>query len=129
MTNVTLRTLGVGAAPADGDLFLTRQGADTVDKSVTGLQLKTFIETAAPVTSVNAQTGAVVLTAADVGAATTLAALTDVVDSGTNLLLSGTVPAGAAGATYQTALGQGALASVTAGANANTAIGQDALTS
>lgn len=38
----TLRTISAGTAVSNGDLFLTRQGSDTSDKSVTGTNLKTF---------------------------------------------------------------------------------------
>lgn len=43
MTNKTLRTLGAGGAIGDSDLFLTRQGSDIVDKSVTGNQIKDYV--------------------------------------------------------------------------------------
>lgn len=43
-TPKTARTLGAGIAIANGDLFLTRQGSDTVDTSVTGTQLKNYID-------------------------------------------------------------------------------------
>lgn len=43
MTNTTIRDLSSGAAIQDGDLFIARQGADTVDVSVTGSQLKTYV--------------------------------------------------------------------------------------
>lgn len=44
MTNKTLPTLGAGIAISAGDLFLTRQGADTNDTKVTGTQLITFVK-------------------------------------------------------------------------------------
>lgn len=43
-TPKTARTLGAGIAIANGDLFLTRQGSDTVDTTVTGTQLKNYID-------------------------------------------------------------------------------------
>lgn len=43
MADTTLPLLGAGGAVAAGDLFISRQGADTVDKRVTGTQLKTFM--------------------------------------------------------------------------------------
>jgi hypothetical protein len=43
MADTTIRLLASGAAVADSDLFITRQGADTVDKSVTGSQLKAYM--------------------------------------------------------------------------------------
>lgn len=39
----TMRDLTSGAAISDADLFVTRQGADTSDTSVTGTQLKAYI--------------------------------------------------------------------------------------
>lgn len=42
MPDTTIRDLAAGSAIADGDLFISRQGADTTDKSVTALQLKTY---------------------------------------------------------------------------------------
>ena len=42
MADTTLRTLAPGVAISNGDLFISRQGADTSDKSVTGTQLKAF---------------------------------------------------------------------------------------
>lgn len=42
-TNTTLPTLSAGSAVSAGDLLLTRQGADTADKSITAAQLKTFM--------------------------------------------------------------------------------------
>lgn len=42
---VTLPNLGAGSAISDGDLFLTRQGANTQDKKVTGTQMKSYIQT------------------------------------------------------------------------------------
>jgi len=42
MPNTTIRDLSPGAAIQDGDLFISRQGADTIDVSVTGLQLKEY---------------------------------------------------------------------------------------
>lgn len=44
MTDKTLRTVAAGAAVSAGDLFLTRQGADTVDKSALASQIKTFTD-------------------------------------------------------------------------------------
>lgn len=44
MVDTTLRTLTPGTAVSDGDLFISRQGADTEDKSVTGTQLKTYAQ-------------------------------------------------------------------------------------
>lgn len=43
-TSTTMRDLGAGGTISAADLFVTRQGADTVDKKVTGTQLKTFME-------------------------------------------------------------------------------------
>jgi hypothetical protein len=43
MADTTLPLLSAGSAIADGDLFITRQGADTSDKKVTGTQLKTYM--------------------------------------------------------------------------------------
>ena len=43
MANVTLPELGVGATPLAGDNFITRQGADTVDKRITLTQLMTAL--------------------------------------------------------------------------------------
>lgn len=43
MTDKTIRDLDPGIAIQDGDLFITRQGTDTVDKSVTAGQIKTYI--------------------------------------------------------------------------------------
>lgn len=44
MTDTTLRLLAHGGAIQLGDLLLTRQGADTVDKSITTDQLITFMD-------------------------------------------------------------------------------------
>lgn len=41
--NTTIPLLSAGSAISAGDLFITRQGADTSDKKVTGTQLKTFM--------------------------------------------------------------------------------------
>lgn len=43
MVDTTLRTLTTGASISDGDLFISRQGADAEDKSVTGTQIKAFV--------------------------------------------------------------------------------------
>lgn len=43
MTNKTLPTLSAGGAIASADLFISRQGADTEDKKVTGAQLLAFL--------------------------------------------------------------------------------------
>lgn len=43
MANTTLPLLTAGAAVQSGDLFISRQGADTVDKKVTAAQLATFL--------------------------------------------------------------------------------------
>jgi hypothetical protein len=42
VTDTTIRLLTAGSAVSDGDLFVSRQGADTVDKSVTALQIKNY---------------------------------------------------------------------------------------
>lgn len=42
MTNKTLPLLNAGVAIQDGDLFLTRQGADTSDKKVAGSDIKSY---------------------------------------------------------------------------------------
>lgn len=44
MTDKTLRTVAAGGAVSAGDLFLTRQGADTVDKSALASQIKAFTD-------------------------------------------------------------------------------------
>ena len=41
MTDKTIRDLDPGIAIQNGDLFITRQGTDTVDKSVTAAQIRT----------------------------------------------------------------------------------------
>ena len=43
MANTTLRLLSSGAAISAGDLFLTRQGVDTSDRSITASQIKEYI--------------------------------------------------------------------------------------
>ncbi len=43
MTNTTLPTLSAGSTIQAADLFLTRQGSDTVDKKITGTQLIAFV--------------------------------------------------------------------------------------
>lgn len=43
MPDTTIRDLSAGAAVQDGDLFISRQGTDTSDVSVTGLQIKTYV--------------------------------------------------------------------------------------
>lgn len=43
MADTTLPLLTAGGAIATGDLFLTRQGADTSDTKVTGTQMRTFV--------------------------------------------------------------------------------------
>ena len=48
MADTTLRLLTAGAAIGLTDLFLTRQGADTVDKSITGTQLRNFVVSSGP---------------------------------------------------------------------------------
>lgn len=45
MPNTTIRDLSLGIAISNGDLFISRQGADVVDKSVTGTQLKAYVAT------------------------------------------------------------------------------------
>jgi len=42
MPNITIRDLPSGSAVQDGDLFISRQGADTSDVSVTAQQLKSY---------------------------------------------------------------------------------------
>lgn len=43
MTDMTMRTLTVGGAISNGDLFITRQGANVTDSSITGTQIKTYV--------------------------------------------------------------------------------------
>lgn len=43
MPDTTIRLLAPGNAIQDGDLFISRQGADTVDKAVSGSQLKAYL--------------------------------------------------------------------------------------
>ncbi len=141
MTDVTLRTLGAGTTISVGDLFLTRQGADTVDTSVTGTQLLAFARTAQGTAAYeNVGTGANEVVQLDGSAklpavdgsqltnlpagVTTLAALTDVLQTSNNLVLSGSAPSGFSG-TGNTSFGIGALHSNT-GVN-STGIGYGAL--
>lgn len=49
MPDTTIRDLASGAAIQDGDLFISRQGADTSDVSVTALQIKAYAGAAASV--------------------------------------------------------------------------------
>lgn len=53
MTDTTIRSLTAGGAISDNDLFISRQGTDTEDVSVTGLQFRSFINA---VTSSSTQT-------------------------------------------------------------------------
>lgn len=39
----TLRTLSTGSSIGDSDLFISRQGSDTEDVSITALQLLTYV--------------------------------------------------------------------------------------
>lgn len=48
MADTTLRLLAPGVAIGLTDLLLTRQGVDTVDKSITGTQLRNFIVASGP---------------------------------------------------------------------------------
>lgn len=62
MTNKTLRTLGAGGAVSDADLLYTRQGADTVDKSITASQIKAYLRASISATSpisYNSATGSI----------------------------------------------------------------------
>lgn len=95
MTNATLRTLNAGVAISAGDLFLTRQGADTTDTSVTGTQLAAWAgahlgvasatslatSAATPLLLTNGQLVNVALTSQTVGATTlTIPDFANVVD-------------------------------------------------
>lgn len=146
MTNTTLPTLTAGSAISASDLFLTRQGSDTIDKKVTGTQLLAFFNANAIIAGTNISgsvlaSGIVTSSLTTVGTITTglwegtpvadayiasasvwnakLSNITNLITAGTNVSVTGT----------GTSIDPYVINSTISGASANTWTGQQTFNS
>jgi len=60
MPDTTIRLLASGGSVADSDLFITRQGADTVDKSITAALIKAYMSSVSSLTVTGLTPGQIV---------------------------------------------------------------------